>query len=717
MRVTSATKKKIGLGVGALALLLLIGLGIFLVKRQALLDLALRKVKVKVEGKYPVVLTLGPARFTDLNTVQLDGVSLVPTATADTLFTARQVRASLSVRSLFAGRPVFSNLAIDSARLTARKSRSGQDNYSFLYRKKGRQPVAPRDTTQGTNYGLLANQLLEATFDNIPEEADFQNFLVTYDSPRHRARLVMPRLAIEDGDINGQLTAVIDSVENRVGVLGRIDASDYEVDAQVFGLDKRPVVLPYVQRRYGARVQFDTVRVSLSEKDLSGEDELLLKGTASAANFIVNHPKLSDSDVRFPRGGIDFVMKLGQASFALEKGTRVLLNKMELFPELSMRRLPVPERVIGKDVNGLTNRNQLLAGVQVKLNVESGETNANDFFASLPEGMFESLEGTQAEGTVQYHLMADLDMNKLDSLRFDSGLRATKFRITRFGRENLNQLNEEFLHTAYNDKGDTVKTFRVGPSNPEYTPYNEVSDYLKYAIMTAEDPRFMTHRGFMEKAFVKSAIQNLKERRFARGGSTISMQLVKNVFLTRKKTLVRKAEEALIVWIIENTRLATKERMLEVYLNIIEWGPKIYGVHEAAEFYFDKAPRNLNLSESLFLASIVPRPKYYRNGFNQYGEMRGSGRYFHRLIAQLMARKGYISQNEYENVGTSVNFQGPARQYIVRATRDTVRTTVAADSLQYEPLDLIDLLGGDTAPDAGVNTSQPAPPITPPQGN
>ncbi|MBX0288801.1 transglycosylase domain-containing protein [Hymenobacter sp. HSC-4F20] len=708
--MTPATKKKIGIGLGILAALLLLGLGIFLFKRQQLLEYALQQVKAKVERKYPVVLTLGPARFTDLNTVQLEGVSMVPTATPDTLLKAQVVRASLSVRSLFAGRPVFSNLEINNARLTARKARNGQDNYSFLYKKKKNQPVVPRDTTNGTNYGLLANQLLEATFDNIPEEADFQNFLVTYRSPRHEATLNMPRLAIEDGDITGQLTAVIDSVENRMGVQGRIDAGDYEVDAQVFGLDRRPVVLPYVQRRYGARVQFDTIRVSLSEKDLSGDDELTVKGTASAANFIVNHPKLSDSDVRFPRGGIDFVMRLGQASFALEKGTRVLLNKMELFPELSMRRLPVPQRVIGKEINGLTSRNQLLAGVQVKLNVESAETKANDFFASLPEGMFETLEGTQAEGTLKYHLMADLDMNKLDSLKFDSGLQATQFRITRFGRENLDKLNQEFPYTAYNDKGDSVKTFMVGSSNPEFTPYNEVPDYLKYAIMTAEDPRFMTHRGFMEKALVKSAIHDIKEQRFARGGSTISMQLVKNVFLTRKKTLVRKAEEALIVWIIENTRLASKERMFEVYLNIIEWGPKIYGVHEAAQFYFDKQPSNLNLSESLFLASIIPRPKSYRAGFNQYGEMRGAARYFHRLIAQLMARKGYISQSEYESLGSSVNFQGPARQYIVRATRDTVRTVVAADSSQYEPLNLIDLLGGNTAPDAGANTGQGTPP-------
>lgn len=696
-------------------MLLAVGLGIFLLKRQQLLNYALLQVKAKVERKFPVTLSLGPARFTDLNTVQLDGVSVVPTAlTTDTLLRAQTVRASLSVRSLFAGRPVFSNLEIDNASLTARKTASGTDNYSFLYKRKKGQPVVKRDTTKGTNYGLLANQLLEATFDNVPGEADFRNFLITYRSPRHTATLTMPELAIEDGDIKGQLTAVIDSVRNRVGVLGRIDAGDYEVDAQIFALDRRPVVLPYVQRRYGARVQFDTVRVSLTGKDFS-DDELTVKGTASAANFIVNHPKLSDSDVRFPRGGIDFVARLGQDAFALEKGTRVLLNRMEFFPEFSVRRLPVNQRVIGKEINGLTSRSQFMAGMQVKLNVESSETPTNDFFASLPEGMFETLEGTQGEGTLKYSLSADLDMNKLDSLRFNSGLRGTKFRITRFGRENLNKLNEEFPYTAYNDKGDSVKTFLVGSSNPEFTPYNEVADYLKYAIMTAEDPRFMSHRGFMEKAFVKSAIQNFKERRFARGGSTISMQLVKNVFLTRKKTIVRKVEEALIVWIIENTRLASKERMLEVYLNIIEWGPKIYGVAEAAEFYFDKQPANLNLSESLFLASIIPRPKYYRNGFNQYGEMRGSARYFHRLIAQLMARKGYISQGEYEGLGNFVAFNGPARKYIVRATRDTVRTTVAADSSQYEPLNLIDLLGGAAAPDAGVNQgAPPTQPATPP---
>ncbi|SHJ63720.1 Transglycosylase [Hymenobacter daecheongensis DSM 21074] len=711
--MTSATKRNIGIGLGILVVLLGVALGVFLLKRQELLTYALGQVKTKVERKYPVTLTLGAARFTDLNTVQIDGMSLVPRAQpTDTLLQARLMTVSLSVRSLFAGRPVFSNLEISDARLTARKTRSS-DNYSFLLKKKGAQPAVPRDTTQGTNYGLLANQLLEAGFGNVPGQADFRNFLVTYDSPRHRARITMPRLAIEDGDISGQLTAVVDSVENRVGVQGHIEPGDYALSAEVFGLNRRPVTLPYVLRRYGARVQFDTLRFSLADKDLN-DNELTVRGTASAANFIVNHPKLSDRDVRFPRGGIEFVARLGQAFAALDKGTKVTLNRMEFFPVVSVRKLPLNQRVVGRRINGVRNRREALAGLQVKADILSAETAANTFFAALPEGMFNTLEGMQGEGTLTYKMHLALDMNQVDSLEFRSGLTPKNFRITRFGRENLNKLNEDFPYTAYNDKGDSIKTFTVGPSNPEFVSYNQVSPYLKAAIMTAEDPRFLTHKGFMEKAFVKSAIQNIKEKRFARGGSTISMQLVKNVFLTRQKTVTRKIEEALIVWLLENTRLVPKERMFEVYLNIIEWGPKIYGATEAARFYFNKPPADLNLSESLYLASIIPRPKYYQRSFNQYGEMRGSARYFHRLIADLMVRKGLIGQNDRESLTYNLSFPGRAHGSIFRAVRpDTTRTVLAADSSQFEPLNLIDLLGGQ-APDEGVNTNT-APPAEEPK--
>src|SRR5664279_2476881 len=116
-------------------------------------------------------------------------------------------------------------------------------------------------------------------------------------------------------------------------------------------------------------------------------------------------------------------------------------------------------------------------------------------------------------------------------------------------------------------------------------------------------------------------ILNIKERRFARGGSTITMQLVKNVFLNRNKTIARKLEEILLVWLIENQQLCSKERMFEVYLNIIELGPHIYGANEAAHFYFKKDASKLNLQESIFLASIIPKPKWFMYSFDKSGNL------------------------------------------------------------------------------------------------
>jgi hypothetical protein len=118
------------------------------------------------------------------------------------------------------------------------------------------------------------------------------------------------------------------------------------------------------------------------------------------------------------------------------------------------------------------------------------------------------------------------------------------------------------------------------------------------------------------------------------------MQLVKNAFLSRQKTIARKVEEIMIVWLIENNRLMTKDRMLEVYFNIIEWGRNVYGIGEAAHYYFDKTPAQLTLGESIYLASIVPNPKAGLYAFLPDGSLRpGLIGYFNQL-GGLMASRG-----------------------------------------------------------------------------
>ena len=703
MRISSSTKRLlIGILSGLVAVVLL-ALAVFQWKRQQLLISALALVKEKIERKYPVILTLGPARFAGFKTVEILGMSLVPRATPiDTLLTAHRLQASLSVRSLFAGRPVFSDLQVITARFTARKTATS-DNYGFLIKKKA--STAPRDNSKGTNYGLLLNQALETAFDNVPGEASFQNFFVSYVSPRHSAVLRLPELKIQDGDISGRMTATVDSLANKLGISGHIEPGDYALTARVFGVGGS-VQLPYVPRRFGALVSFDTVLVRLDGKDFEDDDtggRLTVRGSLAARGFSLYHPKLAANEIEVKRGALDFIATLGRGTLALEKGSRLVVNKIVLNPEIAIWTKP---------------------SQAINLSVTSDETPANDFFNSLPTGIFDEVRGTQGTGTLRYRLSANLDMGNVDSLRFDSSLRGRNFRLTRFGEEDLNKLNTPFLQTVYNDKGDSVRSFIVGPANPDFVAYNDVSPYLIHAITTAEDPRFFSHHGFMEKAFVKSAIQNIKEKRFARGGSTISMQLVKNVFLTRQKTVARKVEEALMVWLIENTGLASKQRMFEVYLNIIEWGPSkyrwpsgkrgVYGVKDAALFYYGKRPNELSLPESLYLASIIPKPKFARYSFDAYGDLRRSTRYFFRLISDIMLTRGLISANDRENLPYALRLTGPARQYMAFAPRpDTTRAVQPADSSDFEPLNLIDLLNTGAAPDAGVNSGASEPPKAP----
>jgi membrane peptidoglycan carboxypeptidase len=155
------------------------------------------------------------------------------------------------------------------------------------------------------------------------------------------------------------------------------------------------------------------------------------------------------------------------------------------------------------------------------------------------------------------------------------------------------------------------------------------------------------------------------------------MQLIKNVFLTREKTLSRKLEEILLTYILENNRIASKERMLEVYFNVIEWGPDVYGIGEAASYYFGKSPSQLTLDECVFLASIIPRPKALMWLFNDDGNLKGYAGKHNDYIKKLMLRRGLLNPEDTLAQSGKINITGRARSRI----RLKEQVPTASDSL------------------------------------
>ncbi|BBL35003.1 biosynthetic peptidoglycan transglycosylase [Nitrosomonas stercoris] len=139
--------------------------------------------------------------------------------------------------------------------------------------------------------------------------------------------------------------------------------------------------------------------------------------------------------------------------------------------------------------------------------------------------------------------------------------------------------------------------------------YYQISDHLKRAVIATEDARFLQHQGFDYRAIEIAWKKNLKQRKLAAGGSTISQQLAKNMFLSSKKTVGRKLQETLITIMLE--KFMTKQRILEIYLNMIEWGNGVFGIEAAAHYYFCIPAAALTPKQSAWLASIISNPRFY----------------------------------------------------------------------------------------------------------
>ena len=147
-----------------------------------------------------------------------------------------------------------------------------------------------------------------------------------------------------------------------------------------------------------------------------------------------------------------------------------------------------------------------------------------------------------------------------------------------------------------------------------WVPYARISPNLKRAVVVAEDSRFVDHEGFDWEAIEKAAEKNRKKGRVVAGGSTISQQLAKNLFLSGERTPWRKGEEALITVMIEH--VMDKRRILEIYLNVIEWGDGIFGAEAAARHYFGASAASLGAEPSARLAAMIPNPRFYDRNRN-----------------------------------------------------------------------------------------------------
>lgn len=603
--------------------------------RNAVLHYYVNKKINSFNQRYPAELKIGDSYFYGLLGITLKDIKIIPTNN-DTLLKVNSMSSKLLLFPLITGNMKLSNLELDDSYISLVKQDS-IDNYSFLLKRKKK---SEENIDPTKSYAEQLNAILDAAFDKIPASITMHNFNISARSNSKYILFNMHNFDITDHKFITMVSVDEDTLHSNLTIEGNINSSERTAGLKIYSAEKnKKVIVPYIKSKFDFKVLFDTAQIQLAENSFN-DTTLSVQGSASINGLMVNNRRIAKTDVQLDKGSINYKLIIGSNYFELDSSTSVSYNKLTFHPYARFRPKPTKQ-------------------LTIKINKEN--FSAQDFFNSLPNGLFTNLDGIKVEGTLSYHLNFFIDTKEPDSLDFSSDLIPTDFKISKFGATDLRMINGPFQYTVY-ENDNPISSFIVGPENNDFVPLENIPKILRSCIMISEDLGFYYHRGFYPEAFKLAIAQNIKEKRFVRGASTLSMQLVKNVFLSRNKTIVRKLEEILITWLIEYNNLSSKDRMFEVYLNIIEWGPGIWGINQASRFYFNKKPTQLSVSECIFLTSIIPHPKWFVSSFDEDGHLLQDYLFdYYKIVSEKLLTDGIITQKEFDNTVPDVELKGRAK--------------------------------------------------------
>ena len=637
-------KQKIFLYLKLFLLVLFLGVIAAFYFRNSILENVISKIETKLDHDYQCDFSIEKAEFVGLSNLEFQKITLVP-KNADTLVSIENLKTSVNFWQLFVGDIQLGKLEVNKGFIQLVKNKNGKNFDAFLKNDD------EKKSDDKPSYAKLAYRILSQTLNLVPTDMSVKGFEFRLDDMGNKVVFDFKQLALENKKLASLINVKSDDFSQDWSISGFADPRDRKADLKFFNTKNDTILIPYLDKKFNLKTSFKSIHFNLENLEMSS-GELHIEGFASIDDFAVNHAKIAKKDVLIKKARFDYHFLFGERFIAIDSTSKVQINDIKCTPYLSY-----------------TNDDDKVYA----LKLEIPKMKAQDFITSLPDGLFSHFKGMEAQGNFSYNLNFEYKKSKPNNIIFDSKLKPDGLKITKYGQADLNKLNSEFVYQAI-ENGIPQRPIVVGPENPYFTPLTEISPYLQKCVLTSEDPSFFNHRGFINEAFKQSIAKNIRTKKFARGASTISMQLVKNVFLTREKTLSRKLEEILLVYVLENNRISSKERMLEVYFNVIEWGPNVYGIGEAAGFYFQKRPMDLSLNECLFLATIIPKPKGFMSRFDAQHQLKSYAKQQNDFLTRLMLRRNIITPTDTIGlfpvalIGPATNLLKPKVEVIIDST-------------------------------------------------
>lgn len=398
--------------------------------------------------------------------------------------------------------------------------------------------------------------------------------------------------------LTAAFTSAAEKDGKRLTVTGRLPLIDAPIEVALEGGPISLHTLGVHEGDFGLIGTAETALTLATRVELSTAGTLDVEASGRLRDLGLSHAALAQEPLRdmdLEWGG-QIRLDLGERSLSLENG-RVGLSNVQVQVAGSIAALE----------DDLT----------LSLRVKVPETPCQDLLAAAPRALLPQLEGLRLGGSFALDSSVDFDTRSPKDTRvewnFDNGCSVLETPEA----VDPQRFREPFQHYVLDADGRAME-ITTGPTTDHWVPLKDITPNMETALIVCEDSRFFSHNGFDNKAIRDSIIDNLQAGHFVRGGSTLSMQLAKNLYLGREKTLSRKLQEAAFTLLLEE-RLS-KEDILELYLNVVEFGPGIYGIRSAAAHYFNSHPGELSLAQALYLASVLPSPK--ANHFDRAGALR-----------------------------------------------------------------------------------------------
>ena len=554
--------------IGASALLLAFGF------RQQFLNWGFQKAQEKLYQK-GLNITAADYSFTGFSSVSIMDFSIIQTSKLE-LIHCDSMEVKLSPLKGLVGLGWVESLSFGNVNL------HWDDSLTRISNDAKALEITEDSQNDLVNTGINLNKI-KHLLNQLPDEFSVKFIKFEYKKRENDTKITAQKLQWKEDRLQAKIGVEQFKKLYLFSVDGTLHKESLKGNLTIEGINKNRVVISMLGGKFGFS------KMALSIDDLKeSRDGLLFSTNCNIQNAFAQHTRISDTIVYIDRliGSPEF--HFGHGRIQMDSSSKWRINTFDFQAGFHY---PI------KDTMGEF-------WTLLKFSKESGA----HLFPSLPVGLFRHTSGIRINGNFGHRFYVwytpkDLSLTKLEA-EIEYG---KDFKVVKWGKANPKKINGIFHHDYFD--GDRWEAgFEVGPNNPFFTQISQISPKLIQTTLRSEDPDFYYHKGFYLNAFREALMANIQEKRFARGGSTISMQLIKNVFLRQHKTLTRKLEEIILVWLIEHEKVVSKQRMLEVYFNIIEWGPGVFGVGSASQFYFGKTPSQLNWGESCYLTSLIPAP-------------------------------------------------------------------------------------------------------------